>query len=45
MKHTLLTILWLWAISAAAQQVGTEQIVNKQLHKGDFVVNGHKEIE
>jgi hypothetical protein len=45
MKHTLLTLMWLWAISAAAQQVGTEQIVNKQLHKGDFVVNGDKEIE
>jgi hypothetical protein len=45
MKHTLLTLLWLLAISAAAQQVGTEQIVNKQLHKGDFVVNGDKETE
>jgi hypothetical protein len=44
MKHTLLTLLWLWAISATAQQVGTEQIVNKQLHKGDFVVNGVKKL-
>jgi hypothetical protein len=45
MKHTLLTLLWLWAISAAAQQVGTEQIVNKQLHKGEFVINGDKVTE
>jgi len=45
MKHTLLTLLWLWAISATAQQVGTEQIVNKQLHKGDFIVNGDKDTE
>jgi hypothetical protein len=45
MKDTLLTLLWLWAISAAAQQVGTEQIVNKQFHKGDLVVNGDKDTE
>ena len=43
MKHTLLTLMWLLAISAAAQQVGNEQIINKQLHKGDFVVNGDKD--
>jgi hypothetical protein len=43
MKHTLLTLLWLWAMSATAQQVGTEQIVNKQLHKGDIIVNSDKD--
>lgn len=44
MRFKLLIILNLLGFSIFAQQVGTEQVVTKSIYKGDFKVEGDKDI-
>ncbi|CAL2083193.1 hypothetical protein [Tenacibaculum sp. 190524A05c] len=43
MKKALLVICAVFSISTKAQVVGTEQIVNKEVFTGTFIVNGDKD--